>query len=337
MTLNNKHYHTLDLLRGISGYGVAVCHFQAFVYESTFFEYFSFLFVEFFFILSGFVLFPQLLEVLNNKKNLLIFYQRRWLRTIPLFVFCLILISVSFNELFSANFFKYLFFVQDFFPNFLTNNYYPVVWSLAIEEFFYLIFPIILILMGKKNLLIKVVSFLIIIYFFKILLIDNFDSNFYRTGTLFRFDAILIGFLIRFFLTHINSKIFLSLLFLFSLIIYCYFEAFIVNENENNFAKFFFVLGIQFISIITLLTFVNFENFITNQKYQNFFSLISKQTYSVYLFHLILIHIMLRIGYVGEFATLIYVLLLFAISTILYYFLELPFLKIRPSIIKQKK
>ena len=104
--------------------------------KALFFEYFSFLFVEFFFILSGFVLYPQLMEVLNNKKNLIIFYKRRWLRTIPLFIFCLILISVSFGELFSFNFFKYLFFIQDFFPNFLTNNYYPVVWSLAIEEFF---------------------------------------------------------------------------------------------------------------------------------------------------------------------------------------------------------
>ena len=53
MDFNNKHYHSLDLLR-ISGYGVAICHFHAFVHQSTFFEYFLFLFVEFFFILSGF-------------------------------------------------------------------------------------------------------------------------------------------------------------------------------------------------------------------------------------------------------------------------------------------
>ncbi len=334
MDFNNKHYQSLDLLRGISGYGVAICHFHAFVHQSTFFEYFSFLFVEFFFILSGFVLYPQLIEVLNNKKNLIIFYKRRWLRTIPLFVFCLVLISISFGELFSLNFLKYLFFVQDFLPNFLTNNYYPVVWSLAIEEFFYLIFPIVLIFLGKKNLLKKILAFLAVIYFFKIILIGNFDSNFYRTGTFFRFDAILIGFLLRFFLTKFDNKTFLLLSLFFSLLIYYYFKDFIINENENNLAKFLFVLSIQIISVITLLTFINFERLISSQKLKNFYSLISKQTYSVYLFHLILIHVMLKGGFTGNFSTIIFVLMLFVISSILYYFLELPFLKIRPKIIK---
>ena len=104
MKLNkNDHYHSLDLLRGISGYGVAICHYYAFVFENSQYEYFSFLFVEFFFVLSGFVLFPQILETLNNKKNLIIFYKRRWLRTIPLYIFCLIIISFIFNELFSKD------------------------------------------------------------------------------------------------------------------------------------------------------------------------------------------------------------------------------------------
>ena len=70
-----KHFYGLDLLRGISGYGVAICHFFAFIYNNTFLEYLSFIFVEFFFVLSGFVLFPQLMRVLDNKNNLLIFYK----------------------------------------------------------------------------------------------------------------------------------------------------------------------------------------------------------------------------------------------------------------------
>ncbi len=335
MKLNkNDHYHSLDLLRGISGYGVAICHYYAFVFENSQYEYFSFLFVEFFFVLSGFVLFPQILETLNNKKNLIIFYKRRWLRTIPLYIFCLIIISFIFNELFSKDFFKYLFFIQDFFPYFISNKYYPVVWSLAIEEFFYLIFPIILIVLGKKDLIFKLMGLLIVIYLFKIFLINEYDSNFYRTGTLFRFDAILIGFLSRFFLTKINNKIVLLSLFLISLYVFSFYEDTIINKDEGNMTKFFFVLGMQVISLITLMTFINFERLITNQLIKNIFSLISKQTYSVYLFHLILIHIMIEIGYTGNFSTLIYSLMLFAISTLLYYFLELPFLKIRPKIIR---
>ena len=95
----NKHFYGLDLLRGISGYGVAICHFYAFVYQNVFLEYLSFIFVEFFFVLSGFVLFPQLLKILDNKKNLVIFYKRRWLRTLPLYFICLVIISIMFNKI----------------------------------------------------------------------------------------------------------------------------------------------------------------------------------------------------------------------------------------------
>ena len=105
----NNHYYGLDLLRGISGYGVAVTHFFAFIYGSVFCEYLSFLFVEFFFVLSGFVLYPQLLQIYNNKKNLFLFYKRRWLRTLPVYFFSLIIISLISNKLITFDFLKYFF------------------------------------------------------------------------------------------------------------------------------------------------------------------------------------------------------------------------------------
>ena len=55
--MNQKnHLYSLDLLRGFSGYGVAFCHLHAFIYKSIHLEYLSLLFVEFFLVLSGFVL-----------------------------------------------------------------------------------------------------------------------------------------------------------------------------------------------------------------------------------------------------------------------------------------
>ena len=63
-----KYYHSLDFFRGVCGYGVAITHLHAFIFESQLMEYFSLLFVEFFFVLSGFVLYPQLLKTINNKK-----------------------------------------------------------------------------------------------------------------------------------------------------------------------------------------------------------------------------------------------------------------------------
>ena len=101
-----NHLYSLDLLRGFSGYGVAYCHLNAFLYNNSHYEYYSLLFVEFFFILSGFVLYPQLIQVLNNKKNLMIFYKRRWIRTLPLYVIFLLLVSSIFDANFSNDFFK---------------------------------------------------------------------------------------------------------------------------------------------------------------------------------------------------------------------------------------
>ncbi len=107
-----NYYYSLDLFRGFCGYGVAISHLYAFAYENIYMEYMSLIFAEFFFLLSGFVLYPQLIKVINNKKNLVIFYKRRWMRTLPLFFIVLLLISALTGQLFSLDFFKYFFLIQ---------------------------------------------------------------------------------------------------------------------------------------------------------------------------------------------------------------------------------
>ena len=198
MKVNNRIIG-LDLFRGFCGYGVAVCHLEAFLYSNIHFEYLSLLFVEFFFVLSGFVLYPQLTLLIDNKKNLLIFYKRRWLRTLPLYITFLILASILFGQLFSLNFLKYLFFIQKLFPHFLSSHYYPIAWSLSIEEFFYLLAPLLLIFSNRKNFLARIVIVFAIILLIKLLVADHVDSNFFRTGTILRLDSILVGFIFRHF------------------------------------------------------------------------------------------------------------------------------------------
>ena len=107
----NNYFISLDLFRGFCGYGVALSHFFAFVYSNSYSEYMSLIFAEFFFVLSGFVLYPQILKVINNKKNLFIFYKRRWMRTLPLYLVTLILISILTGQLFELDFLKYLFLI----------------------------------------------------------------------------------------------------------------------------------------------------------------------------------------------------------------------------------
>ena len=326
----DKHFYGLDLLRGISGYGVAICHFYAFIYKNEFLEYLSFIFVEFFFVLSGFVLFPQLLKILENKKNLLIFYKRRWLRTLPLFFICLIIISMMFEKFLTLDFFKYFFFLQDIIPDFLEVKYYPVVWSLSIEEFFYLIFPIFLLFVNKENLLQKCLYLLLFLIFIKIFFVSYFDSYFIRTGTLFRFDAILLGFLMRYVYLKFDLKqsIFFSIIFIY---LYVFLQDFILSNKDLLIIKLSFILFLQLFSAIILVLFLKIENFLNFNIFKRISALISKQTYSVYLSHMIFIYLLIDVDLVFLNKFIVYLFLLIAISTLSYYFIEKPILKTRPK------
>ena len=230
--------------------------------------------------------------MLNNKKNLVIFYKRRWLRTLPLYFITLILVASLFNDEFGADFFKYLFFIQKTVPNFLTNDYYPVAWSLSIEEFFYLLFPLIIIFFGKKNSIRKIILFFIFLLIFKTFVATNIDSNFFRTGTFFRFDAILLGFILRFFYNNnVKYKFIPAIFLIFFMYIFYNFENFILSNGEDYVIKVSFILLLQIISVLTLITFTLFEPLMKINFIRNFSVLISTQTYSVYLIHIIFIYL----------------------------------------------
>ena len=134
----------LDLLRGLAALAVAVPHF--FAYRNVFLETaetISVLAVEIFFVLSGYVLAPQILFCLEQgrARYLGVFLARRWMRTVPLYVVALLLISMLGHELGSANFWRYLCYAQNLFRQSNTSDYFAIAWSLSVEEWFYVAFP----------------------------------------------------------------------------------------------------------------------------------------------------------------------------------------------------
>ena len=66
--MNDSKYYGIDLLRWIDSYGVAITNYLYFVKQKVDFEYYSFIFVEIFFVLSGFVLSKQLIKIHKEKK-----------------------------------------------------------------------------------------------------------------------------------------------------------------------------------------------------------------------------------------------------------------------------
>ena len=137
---------TLDLLRGIAAFSVAIPHFIMLNSANGFAETVSVLAVEVFFVLSGFVLGPQILRCLHSGQvsSLGIFLARRWMRTIPPYLFALALISTIVGHVELADLTRYALYIENLFAQHNARDYFPVAWSLSIEEWFYIAFPTLL-------------------------------------------------------------------------------------------------------------------------------------------------------------------------------------------------
>ena len=146
-----KIKYSIEFLRGILATTVAICHYYLSYIGSFHLELISSLSVEIFFVISGFVLAPQIIKIfeINKLSNFKIFLFRRFLRTLPVYFFYLIIISLIIGKIFTLDFFKFLFFIQNFFSIDVNSDYYPIVWSLSVEEWFYILFTPIL-LISKK-------------------------------------------------------------------------------------------------------------------------------------------------------------------------------------------
>ena len=329
MIVDKNYVQGLDLLRGLCGYFVAISHYQWLVNKVNYFEYISILFVEFFFILSGFVLAPQLIKIIEEKKYIMIFFKRRWMRTIPLYLLSLILVSIITNNIFNKDFFLYFFFLNKSLPNLLENDYFAVAWSLAVEEYFYLIFPLLIYFFFNKHNFKKNSLYLFFILYAIVIFFSFFvDTNFYRTGTFLRIDSILCGFLlaILFFEKKIKTLYILISLIVLIFLYYYYYKLELYN-SDTFYVKIFFITLIKIISIFTLLLFYKINLGIYFSK---IFKLIANQTYSIYLLHLPIIYI---INSQDNFnlSVLQYCLLLFLISSIVFYSFEKPILSLRPK------
>ena len=332
MNIKLNNISSLDLFRGIAAYGVAICHFYYYLYKLENFQFYSIFFVEFFFVLSGFVLTPQLQRIYNNTKDTKIFYFRRWLRTIPPYLIALACYSIVFSK-FDIDTLKYLLFIQNTFNNFVDFDYFYIAWSLAIEEFFYLIFPIFLIVFNKNKFIHIVILFILIIYGIKFayLLLNNADGEFYRIGTFLRLDSIAFGILTRIYFNKIKN----SLINMLSIILVV-FSLYYFSQDYKNLTTvklFLFVLLIQYFSVNMIIIFVNFNKLIANTFLIGFFSILSKQTYSVYLFHFLIIYLISLNSFLlnNEFIFIFYLIFLFLFSSFFYYIFEKNIMENRPA------
>jgi peptidoglycan/LPS O-acetylase OafA/YrhL len=197
----------LDLLRGLAALAVMVPHFFMYAGGHTGVpEVMSATAVEVFFVLSGFVLGPQVLLCLSRGdfRSYRIFLVRRWMRTVPPYLVALVCVAVIFHQLGSGDFWRYVGYVGNFFRQHNANDFFPVAWSLAVEEWYYVAFPVFLLvcarLIGRNDhdaCILMALGFVLSIALARLIFADAAGwGEHVRRVVVFRVDSIAYGFLL---------------------------------------------------------------------------------------------------------------------------------------------
>ena len=329
--------------------------------------------VSIFFVLSGFLIGGLLIKILEKsrgeKKALLKFWIRRWFRTLPpyfLILILLLILNISFEDSFNLRTkLKFAVTFSTFTQNLFYNHpgFFPEAWSLAIEEWFYLIIPpfIYLFVFFKKSpklsFLFAALITLVAVTLFRISRYYNFPNDIinqwdywdavFRKQVITRLDSLMygmIGAFLQFYYREYWLKYKKSLLcfglFLFVAIKY------LIDPNVSFESMYYCVFSFSVTSFATLLLLPYLSDFRTNKNGLIYKSIttISLVSYSMYLINLSLVqlwiinkipwqdlkilskfHLMLIIPYI------IYWFLTIFLSMVIYKYYEVPMMNLRDN------
>jgi len=291
-TKYNKNNQFIDSLRAISVTFVIIYHYFPNISLN------GYLGVDIFFVISGFVITKSITEKnFFSVSGIIFFYRKRILRLFPSIVVVIVLFLLLFllfvsrpgYEVFQTAKYSivglsniYLFHInQDYFSINNELNPFSHIWSLSVEEQFYLIYPIIVYLFFFNKYIKNYFNiFLVLIFFislFSYLLLKSNHSllTFYLTP--FRIWQIIAGAIAyRLFTNLIFLKSKKMLFFSFFLLTFIFFFKF-----EKNIE--FFLSSI--VTIFTFVILINLYELAKAPKIINLFSYIGKLSFSLYLFH----------------------------------------------------
>lgn len=354
MKLIKKYYRPLDGLRGIAILLILFHHLL--IFDPKIYEFFSriisngWIGVDLFFLLSGFLITGNLLDTKKNKKYFIVFFTKRILRIFPLYYLFLFIIFLLFPllysndkssiDLFKSSLFWYYTHLTNIGMVFDIGLWLPFatshLWSLSVEEQFYIIWPFVVLFIDRKYFIIFCISICVISPIFRWLLLelDIFSDNHYSNINIVNFsiyiltpcrlDGFVFGAIISYIIRYKDPKFFidqLKRLFFFSLllliIIFIYtkgnfgWDQFIVQTFGYSALSLFF--GLILYSSICEFKFLNFLN-------SDILVFFGRYSYSMYLFHMP-IHYIVTNSIINNYAffyynSLLKTFLCFAISMI---------------------
>lgn len=310
-----QRIYSLDVARSIAILSVVISHSIALIptFPQEWRPYaryiFGFLGVELFFVLSGFLIGTILIKSFVEQSDfgcsdLFYFWKRRWFRTLPnYFLFLIIYYAIAVWKHKESGDWTYLFFLQN--SSHPASDFYDVSWSLCIEEWFYISFPILLYALNKilgtskqNKIFISILFFIIggfLLRYFHVMnsyITIDWDED-VRKVLLMRFDAIPYGVLAAYifyfykdtvmkYIPHAKAFFWVILCFYFLLLYYFISEA---NFPHAWTCYIFPIVDIGFLFfIIAYYKSSNIENKLTQS-----IKWTSTLSYSMYLIHPLLI------------------------------------------------
>ena len=364
--IKTKRVFGLDLMRAMAIIMVLSSHIL-WIYNpedgiiKQLFPLLGFLGVEFFFILSGFLIGRIIYSIFIKDKftlqSALSFLQRRWFRTLPLYFLVLIIniiITTSLNNPVSQ-LSLYFVFLQNGFSK--MPYFFPESWSLSVEEWAYIVLPLSLLLFSsffkpidRNKFFLKVTLLLILMFIcFKIVYqmqakttsLQQWNVSL-KSVMIYRLDAVFMGVLCAW--ISINFKIFWAKFkfqsaFIGTVIMifmYCGMGFFKILPHTYSFIWNVIYLPLTSLSIAFFIPF--FSQLETNVNViKKPIECLSKISYSIYLLHYSVILQLLMLFFDKEktsliqlhFITIFYLATTVVISYLFYRFYEKPMTDLR--------
>lgn len=342
----------LDGLRGIAISLVFVNHLQFFIYQGG--PLFGWLFLPFgglgvdvFFVLSGFLITTLLLEEHESKSqiNLKNFYIRRALRLLPALLFLLLgvlLYSRAFMPSEDANSAARLSVIAIFY---CTNWFFALggnsdllghLWSLAVEEQFYLVWPFALSLLlrsrlSKRAMLLFMISLVAIVCAHRVLLASSATAARVYFGSDTRADSLLTGCAVAMavswrLLPRWTSAVLkhVGLLSIFVITVYV-FDLFGLGRTLYTTGFTVFALAVGFLILRLMVAPSQLVSLLERPA----LVWIGKLSYSLYLWHFFTIGLTLRMPFSNAVRVAVSIPISFGMAACSYYLIEKPFLKLK--------
>jgi peptidoglycan/LPS O-acetylase OafA/YrhL len=269
------------------------------------------------------------------------------MRTIPPFLVALVAISLLTDQLPTSDFWRYAFYVQNAVSQHNKHDYFPVAWSLSVEEWFYVIFPVLILCCSRifrrsdvKFAAVVAAAFIAGITIARMLFgeLPAWDAQ-VRRIVLFRIDSIAYGFLLYLLVTRIAERGTLSrslpaagcLAFLaFAGLGFVLTRRATVQQEPLSQLLFAFEAALFGMSAVALAYWSS--RLVSGRRMSAVCVYLGRISYSVYLFHIMLIMllrpILADLPVMAQLA--VYLAMCVLCSSLFYFYFEAPILAARP-------